>query len=219
MTATGKKLLLIGFEPFGGESINPSAEVARALDGTDIRDAHIVAAILPVAFGRVVDALDSLLRTHRPDFVVALGQAGGRNAISFERIAVNLIDARIADNDGSQPIDAPVIADAPAAYFSTLPVKAMYARLDALGIPAALSHSAGTFVCNQVFFALAHWTAMHAPATRVGFIHLPWLPEQAARHQDEPDMTLETMSAAIRMAIDCALTTPTDAHVAGGDTH
>ncbi|MGA9421265.1 MAG: pyroglutamyl-peptidase I [Rhodanobacteraceae bacterium] len=211
-------ILLLGFEPFAGERVNPSAEVARLLHGERIGDGRIVAAILPVVFSSATAQLEALLETHRPDLVIALGQAGGRAAISLERVAVNLIDARIPDNDGSQPIDAPVIAGAPVAYFSTLPVKAICAHLDTLGIPAALSHSAGSFVCNQVFYALAHWSVTRSPQIRGGFIHLPWLPEQAADH-GEPGMALETMIAGIRASIECVLTTPAELHVPGGLTH
>ncbi|HET6546552.1 MAG TPA: pyroglutamyl-peptidase I [Rhodanobacteraceae bacterium] len=219
MKASTDTILLTGFEPFGGESINPSAEIARRLDGIGIGDRRIVAAILPVAFATAAVRLERLLETHRPGLAVALGQGGGRSGMSLERIAVNLIDARIPDNDGAQPIDAPVIANAPVAYFSTLPLKAMRADLAARGIPAALSHSAGSFVCNQVFYALAHWAAHHAPTTRCGFIHLPWLPEQATAHAGDPSMALDTMLTGVTAALECALATTGDLHTVGGKTH
>ena len=151
--------------------------------------------------------------------VLATGQAGGRSELAIERVAANLIDARIADADGVQPIDEPVIADAPAAYFSTLPVKAMLARLRVLGIPAGLSQSAGAYVCNQTFYALAHLVATRYRGTRAGFVHVPWLPEQAARHQGQPSMALETMIAGIRAAIECAVATRRDLRIAGGSTY
>ncbi len=212
-------VLLTGFEPFGGERINPSAEIARALDGAIVNEHRIVTAILPVAFASTTPMLEALLETHRPALAVATGQAGGRSEIAIERVAANLIDARIADADGRQPIDEPVIADAPSAYFSTLPVKAMIARLRALGIPASLSQSAGLYVCNQTFFALAHLVAARYRETRAGFIHVPWLPEQAARHHGQPSMALETMVAGVRAAIECAVATRQDLRVAGGSTH
>jgi pyroglutamyl-peptidase len=214
--ARAKKILLTGFEPFGGEAVNPSLEIVRALDGAAIGTHRIVGAILPVTFAASLPRLEALLDEHRPSLAVALGQAGGRSELSLERIAVNLIDARIADNDGAQPVDVPVVADAPNAYFSTLPLKAIEAQLRRLGIPAACSLSAGTFVCNQVFFALAHLLATRHRATRGGFVHVPWLPEQAARHRGEPSMALETMTAGVRAALECALATPRDLHVAGG---
>ena len=217
--STAPIVLLTGFEPFAGERINPSAELVRVLNGEVVNGHRIVTAILPVAFAATLPALEALLETHRPVLVLATGQAGGRSEISIERVAANLIDARIADADGAQPIDEAVIAEAPAAYFSTLPVKAMLARLRALGIPAALSQTAGSYVCNQVFYALAHLVATRYRDTRAGFIHVPWLPEQVARHHGQPSMALETMVAGVRAAIECAVATRRDLRIAGGSTH
>ncbi|HSS06426.1 MAG TPA: pyroglutamyl-peptidase I [Rhodanobacteraceae bacterium] len=214
-----QSVLLTGFEPFGGERINPSAEIVRTLDGEIVNGHRIVTAILPVAFASTLPMLEALLETHRPALVLATGQAGGRSELSIERVAANLIDARIADIDGAQPIDEPVVADAPAAYFSTLPVKAMLARLRALGIPVALSQSAGSYVCNQAFFALAHLVATRYRSTRAGFVHVPWLPEQAARQHGQPSMALETMIEGVRAALECAVATRRDLRVAGGSTH
>jgi len=217
MTATlPPKVLLTGFEPFGGERTNPSLEIARALNGKRIAGHRVVGAVLPTAFAGSLPALDVLLARHKPRLVIAVGQAGGSAGISLERIALNLIDARIADNAGAQPVDVPVIARAPSAYFSTLPLKTMLRRLTAAGIPAALSQSAGLFVCNQVFFALAHRLATRAKRTRGGFIHVPYLPEQAARHGAAPSMELADMIAAIRLCIETALTTRDDAHYPAG---
>ena len=212
-------VLVTGFEPFGGERINPSAEIARALDGEIANGHRIVTAVLPVAFASVLPMLEALLETHRPSLVLATGQAGGCSQLSIERVAANLVDARMADADGMQPIDEPVIADAPAAYFSTLPVKAMLARLRALGIPAALSQSAGAYVCNHTFYVLAHLVATRYRGTRAGFMHVPWLPEQATRHHGQPSMALETMIAGVRAAIECAVATRRDLRIAGGSTH
>lgn len=212
-------VLLTGFEPFGGERINPSAELTRALDGEILNGHRVITSILPVAFAATLPILEAQLETHRPTLVLATGQAGGRSELAIERVAANIIDARIPDADGRQPIDEPVIADAPAAYFSTLPVKAMLARLRALGIPAGLSQSAGLYVCNQVFFALAHLVATRYPGVRAGFIHVPWLPEQVARHHGQPSMALETMIAGVRAALECAIATRRDLRIAGGDTH
>ena len=163
--------------------------------------------------------LAELLDRHHPELVIALGQAGGRKQISFERVAINLIDARIADNAGLQPIDVEVLRGGPGAYFSSLPLKAMQADLQALGVPSSLSLSAGSFVCNQVFYWLAHLLASEHPQARGGFIHVPWLPEQAERHAGEPGMPLAQMVVGVRAAIDCALRTRTDLDVAGGSTH
>jgi pyroglutamyl-peptidase len=211
--------LVTGFAPFDGEAINPSAQIAHALDGEIIAGHRIVGAELATEFARSLPALEALLETHRPRLVIAMGQAGGRCDVALERVAINLIDARLPDNAGAQPIDVPVVAGAPAAYFATLPVKALLQRLRDAGIPASLSHSAGTFVCNQVFFALAHLLAQNHPATRGGFVHLPYLPEQAAKFSGAPSMALPTMLAAARLCLETALTTFADLHFAAGTSH
>jgi pyroglutamyl-peptidase len=197
-------ILLTGFDPFGGEAINPSWEVARALNGQFIGAARVHARQLPTSFTGAPVALGRALDALAPVLVVALGQASGRAEISIERVAVNLIDARIPDNDGQRPLDQPVRADAPAGYFSTLPVKAMRDALRQAGHPAGLSLTAGAFVCNQVFFELQHRLA--GTGVRSGFIHLPALPEQAAQAQPAPpSMALAAQLAAIRLALAVAM--------------
>lgn len=197
-------ILLTGFDPFGGEAINPSWEVARALNGQFIGAARVHARQLPTSFTGAPVALGRALDALAPVLVVALGQASGRAEISIERVAVNLIDARIPDNDGQRPLDQPVRADAPAGYFSTLPVKAMRDALRQAGHPAGLSLTAGAFVCNQVFFELQHRLA--GTGVRSGFIHLPALPEQAAQAQPAPpSMALAAQVAAIRLALAVAM--------------
>ncbi|MBW8843842.1 MAG: pyroglutamyl-peptidase I [Burkholderiales bacterium] len=197
-------ILLTGFEPFGGEAINPSWEVARSLHGQIIAGATVQARCLPTTFGGAPRALADALSVIRPKVVIALGLASGRAEISIERVAVNLIDARIPDNAGERPQDTPVRADAPAAYFSTLPIKAMRNALRAAGHPAGLSLSAGAFVCNQVFFELQHQLA--GRDMKSGFIHVPALPEQAARAQPAvPSMGLSAQIDAIKLAIAVAL--------------
>ncbi|SFN25751.1 pyroglutamyl-peptidase I [Dokdonella immobilis] len=212
-------VLIAGFEPFAGEPVNPSAEIARCLDGESIAGHRVVGAVLPVSFTEAPTALAEWLDRCRPALVIALGQAGGRSEISLERVAVNLIDARIPDNAGLQPIDKPVLEDGPMAYLSSLPVKAIRAALHELDVPASLSLSAGSFVCNQVFYWLAHLLATEHPGLRGGFIHVPWLPEQLVAHPGEPCLPLSTMLHGIRAAIACAVTTATDLEVAGGTTH
>lgn len=212
-------VLLTGFDAFDGERLNPSQRIVEQLDGRIIHGHRVVGATLPVAFARTGALLRELLERHRPDLTIALGQAGGRAELSLERVAINLIDARIADNDGTQPVDGPVIAEAPPAYFTSLPVKAILAALHARGIPAALSLSAGSYVCNQVFFVLAHLLATRHPAARGGFVHVPWLPAQTAGRPGQPSMALETMVEGVAVAIACALSTREDLQVAGGSTH
>ena len=212
-------ILLTGFEPFDGEDVNPSQEIVRALDGAIVDGHRIVGAILPVSFAATAPLLEGLLDAHRPVLVLALGQAGGRSEISLERVAINLIDARIADNDGLQPIDAAVIDAAPGAYFTSLPIKAIAQRLREIGIPVAASLSAGSFVCNQVFYTLAHLLATHHPQARGGFVHVPWLPQQAALHPGQPSMALQTMIDGVRAALACAIATDEELHAVGGATH
>lgn len=199
-----KNILLTGFEPFGGEAINPSWEVARALEGESLAGARVQVRCLPTAFASAPLALQDALSAVQPVLVVALGQASGRAEVSIERVALNLMDARIADNHGARPLDQPVRVGAPAAYFSTLPVHAMRDGLRAAGHPAGLSLSAGAFVCNQVFYLLQH--ALDGRGLRSGFIHLPALPQQAARHTPAvPSMALAAQTDAIRLALVLAM--------------
>jgi pyroglutamyl-peptidase len=206
-------VLVTGFEPFDGEPINPSAEVARALAGRRVGGVSVVAAVLPCAFGQAIGGLREVVAAQRPQLVLALGQAGGREGFSIERVAINVDDARIADNVGACPIDSPVIAGAPAAYFSTLPIKAMVGALRRAGWPAAVSQSAGTFVCNHVFYGLMH--TLRRRRARGGFMHLPLLPEQAAR-RGGPSLSLEDQIAGVALALEVALTTLVDSAESGG---
>lgn len=211
-------LLLTAFEPFDGESINPSWETAALLDGSVIDGWQVAARCLPCVFDDSLSALESAVAELRPDAVIALGQAGGRSAITPERIAVNLNDARIPDNAGRQPCDTAVIEDAPAAYFSTLPVKAITAALNEAGIPAALSYTAGTFVCNHVFFGLQHLAARYGIA-QSGFVHIPYLPEQACRHAGAPSMARETLLRGLRLMVSALAAHRQDIQSGGGITH
>lgn len=206
-TAQRRTVLLTGFDPFGGEELNPSWLAVQALHGKQIAGHRIVAAQLPTVFGASLTALASLLRAHRPALVVCVGQAGGRSAVSLERVAININDARIADNAAAQPVDTPVVPGGPAAYFSTLPIKAMRHALQQEGIATEVSQTAGTFVCNHVFYGLMHTLATKRgfARTRGGFIHVPWLPEQGM-----PSMPLEDIARGLRVALRCALQTQTD---------
>lgn len=207
------KVLLTGFEPFGGESLNPSWLAVQALDGTQIAGHRVVAAQLPTVFGDSLAALDRLLHAHKPALVVCVGQAGGRQAISLERVAININDARIADNAAAQPIDTPVVAGAPNAYFSTLPIKAMCLAVLKSGITAEISQTAGTFVCNHVFYGLMHKLATRRgfSRTRGGFVHVPYLPAQGT-----PSMPLEDIARGLSVALRAALTTEVDVVLAAG---
>lgn len=194
------KILVTGFEPFGGETRNPSAEVVELLPET-IGNAELIKLILPVARGRASTAIQNAVEKFRPDAVLSIGQAGGRTAISVERVAVNLDDYRIPDNDGNQPTDEPVVPNGPDGYFCTAPVKEMVSAIQAAGIPVQQSLSAGTFVCNHVMYATLHFLATQYPGTKFGFLHIPYLPEQVANKPGMPSMSLETVTRAVEIAI------------------
>ena len=206
-------VLLTGFDAFGGEAINPSWLVAQALHGEILQSSRVVAAQLPTEFAASSKRLADLLHQHQPALVLCIGLAGGRASLSFERIAINIQDARIADNIGSQPIDVPVIKSGPAAYFSTLPIKAMLQALTAANIAAEVSQTAGTFVCNHVFYALMHDLKRQGGSAhaRGGFVHVPYLHGQGL-----PCMALEDMVRGIRIAIQCALANPEDILLGAG---
>lgn len=193
-------MLLTGFAPFGGERINPSWEVARALEGERIAGHRVAARELPCCFGEAAAVLRAEIAARHPAAVLALGQAGGRCDFSIERVAINLDDARIPDNAGGQPIDTAIEPAGPAAYFASWPIKAMVAGLRAAGLPASVSNSAGTYVCNHVFYALMH-ALRGQPGVRAGFMHLPLLPEQAARLPGQPSLPLALMVQGVREAL------------------
>lgn len=213
--ANAPRILLTGFEPFGGDPINPSALVCRALHGQRVAHATVHAVELPCVFGRALQVLDAALAAQSPVLVLALGLAAGRGEISVERVAINIDDARIPDNAGAQPVDVPVVAGGPAAWFSTLPVKAIVAALRQAGLPAGVSQSAGTFVCNHVFYGLQHRLA--GTGVRSGFVHVPLLDTQAVAHPGLPTLPLADLVRGVRMALEVGLThVGADARVPGG---
>ena len=194
------KILVTGFTPFGGEKINPSWEAVRRLPDR-VGGAELVKREIPTEFDASGAALHELLEQLRPDAVLCVGQYGGASCIRVERVAVNLRDACIADNAGRQPVDEPVVAGAPDAYFATIPTRKIVDALRERDIPAQLSYSAGTFVCNNLLYCALHECARRYPALRCGFIHVPFLPEQA-RDGSAPSMSLELMTEALRTAIE-----------------
>ncbi len=215
-------ILLTGFEPFGGESFNPSWPAAQ-LAAEALSDAGLPAqaVLLPVEFGTAADVLAAATAQARArgslDLVLAVGQAGGTEQLALERVAVNIDDARIPDNAGRSPIDVPVAANGPAAYFATLPVKACLAALTDAGIPARVSQTAGTFVCNHVFYALMHQLST-LPGTRGGFIHVPYAPEQASG-TGTPSMPVAQMARGLEIVARTALATTGDIALGAGATH
>jgi len=207
-------LLLTGFEPFDQDPVNPSWEAVRQLDGVQLAEGvQIVARLLPCAFATVGQCLTGLIAELRPAMVIAIGLGPGRSDISVERVAINVNDARIPDTLGEQPIDTAVVVDGPAAYFSTLPIKAMVKAMREAGVAASVSQTAGTFVCNQVFYLLQH--ALVGTDVRSGFIHVPNLPEQVA-DSGQASMPLVTTVEGLRVAVRAAWNTQVDWVQTGG---
>jgi pyroglutamyl-peptidase len=194
-----KSVLLTGFEPFAGASLNPSEQIVNALKARQIEGVELHTAVLPVVFTESSELLRHLIKLHKPDVVICLGQAEGRREISFERVAINLDDARLADNAGRVILDQPVVAGGPTAHLTTLPVKEMVAAVRAEGIAAGLSTTAGTFVCNHIFYAMQNELAETSVVS--GFIHVPLMSEQAGEFEGLPTMPLDQQVRAIEVAI------------------
>lgn len=200
-----KKILITGFSPFGGERVNPAWEAVKRLPDS-IAGAELVKLEIPTSFSQCGPVLEAAVEAHQPDAVLCVGQAGGRACVSVERVAVNLAEARIADNDGNQPVDEPIQPDGPAAYFATLPVKAMVQNVRARGIPCQLSYSAGTFVCNCLMYQALHLAAKRCPSLRAGFLHVPYLHEQAVdKPAGTPSMELSTLVRALEAAVEAVV--------------
>jgi pyroglutamyl-peptidase len=214
-----ERVLVTGIEPFDGDLINPSWQVAQALAGEMIAGAEVVVCQLACVLGLSNQQLITAIDTLRPKAVICLGLAGGRAEISVERVAVNLIDARIPDNAGNQPIDIPVVDGGPVGYFSTLPVKAIVHHLRQLGIPAGVSQTAGTYNCNQLFYGLSYHIAQQNPAMKGGFVHIPYSHELAVNHPGKPSMALATMIEAVRSIVHTTLTVGEDLSMTGGALH
>lgn len=190
------KILVTGFDPFEKEPINPSWEAVKRLPDK-VGVAEVVKVEIPTSFGRAPDAVRAAIEEHDPDVVVCVGQAGGRFSINPERVAINVDDGRIADNDGYQPIDKPIQPDGPAAYFSSLPVKAMVTAMRNAGYPAAVSNTAGTFVCNHVMYQVLYMIDRQFPGKRGGFIHVPYIPQQVVGKPGQPAMSVDDMVTAL----------------------
>lgn len=209
------KALVTGFDPFGGDAVNPSSlavgKLRKRVAGIAVHTAD-----LPTSYGRSAGMLRAAIDKVRPDIVLCVGQAGGRSELCLERVGINVQDARIRDNDGKQPIDKPVVADGPAAHFATLPIKACVAAMRKAGLPAAVSNTAGTFVCNHIFYALMDMAASHPIPMRGGFLHIPYVPEQAARLGGAPSMAVEDIVRGIEIILEVSAARTSDLHTAEG---
>ena len=195
------KILVTGFEPFGGETVNPALEAINNLPPF-ITGAKIEILEVPTVFYQSARILEEKLLAYQPDVILCVGQAGGRVDVSLERVAINQDDARIPDNCGNQPIDQIIRKDGPAAYFSTLPIKAIVSSLQKNGIPSSISNSAGTFVCNHLMYQALYLAEKYLATSKVGFMHIPFLPLQAVNHPQMPSMSLEMVVKALEVCIE-----------------
>ena len=198
------KVLLTGFEPFGGESINPAQEAVRLVK-EEIAGAKVVKCYVPVVFGKAIETVYNAMKEEKPDIVICIGQAGGRFEITPERIAINCDDARIPDNEGNQPFDKKVFEDGPNAYFSSLPVKKIIENIKGKNIPASLSNSAGTYVCNHLMYGVLYHIEKEFPNTIGGFIHVPYLHEQVINKNGIASLSKEEIVEAIEIIIETSI--------------
>jgi pyroglutamyl-peptidase len=194
------KILVTGFDPFGGEPINPSWEAVRRLPDA-VKSIEIIKAQIPTSFGRSADVVRAATLEHDPDVVICIGQAGGQLAISAERVASNVSEGRIPDNDGKQPIDTRIRADGPAAYFTSLPVEAMVTAMKKTGIPAVVSNNAGAYVCNHLMYQVLYMIDHEFPGKRGGFVHVPYAPQQVVNKPGEPALGIDEMATALAASI------------------
>ena len=212
------KVLVTGFDPFGGESINPAWEAVKVIKN-EIAGAEIVTMQIPTVVGKSIEKIHSKMVEINPDIVIAVGQAGGRFGVTPERVAINVTDARIPDNEGNQPIDEPIFADGDTAYFSNLPVKAMVQAIKDAGYPAFLSNTAGTYICNHVMYGILYYIRKEFPNVRGGFIHVPFAASQVVEKPNTPSMAIADITASLEAAILAAVEHKDDLKIIGGETH
>lgn len=209
------KILVTGFDPFGGEPINPAIESVKKLPDT-IAGADIITLEIPTVVHKSLNVIEEAIQKHDPDMILSIGQAGGRSDLTVERVGINIDDCRIKDNEGNQPVDEPVYADGPAAYFVNLPIKAMVEEIRKAGIPASISNSAGTFVCNHVTYGVRYLVDKKFPGKKSGFIHIPYLPAQVVDKPGQPSMALDVIVEGLIAAIRAMVTSKEDIRITGG---
>lgn len=213
------KILVTGFDPFGGETVNPAYEAVKLLPDT-IAGAEIIKLEIPTVFSKSGPAVEAGIQAHDPDVVLNVGQAGGRACVTIERVGINLAEARIPDNAGEQPVDEPLQPDGPAAYFTTLPIKAMVQNVRDHGLPCHISYTAGTYVCNCVMYNVLHMAATKYPKIRAGFIHVPFASEQVVdKAVTMASASLESIAKALEYAIEAIATNRQDTGETMGTTH
>lgn len=194
------KILVTGFDPFGSDKINPAIEAVKKLPDT-IKGAKIIKLEIPTVFNKSAQVVHQAIVKEQPDYVLNVGQAGGRSALTPERVAININDGRIPDNDGYQPLDEPIQPDGDTAYFTQLPIKAMAKAIRAAGLPAIVSNTAGTYVCNHIFYQVQYMRTKEFPKLKAGFIHIPFLPEQVITRPNQPSMALADIVKGLAAAI------------------
>lgn len=199
-----KKVLITGFEPFGGEKINPALEAVKMLPDT-IGGAKIVKLEVPTVFEKSIKRLDECIEKEKPDITICVGQAGGRFDITVERVAINVDDARIPDNENNSPADEKIFEDGRNAYFAALPIKAIVKNINDAGIPASISDSAGTFVCNHLMYGLLYLIDKKYNNMAGGFIHVPFIPQQASGKKNTPSMNVSDIVKALTIAVETAV--------------
>ncbi|MGL4980442.1 MAG: pyroglutamyl-peptidase I [Fusobacteriaceae bacterium] len=209
------KVLVTGFDPFGGENINPAWEAVKAIPN-QVEGVDVVTVQIPTVFRKSVDAVLTAAKEHNPDVILCVGQAGGRFDMTIERVAINIDDARIKDNEGNQPIDLPIYENGEQAYFTTLPIKAMVAEMQKNGCPASVSNTAGTFVCNHIMYAVLHHIAKDKIAKKGGFIHVPYIPEQVVDKKGAPYMETTRITKSLVACIKAIKENETDKKLVGG---
>ncbi|WMM24168.1 pyroglutamyl-peptidase I [Tissierella sp. MB52-C2] len=212
------KVLITGFDPFGGEKINPAYEAIKDLED-NIGGAEIIKKEIPTVFKRSIVELEKAIEEEKPDIVICVGQAGGIYDITLERVAINIDDARISDNEGNHPIDEKIFEDGENAYFASIPIKAMTQEIRKGGIPASISNTAGTFVCNHIMYGLLYLIDKKFPNLRGGFIHVPFLPEQVVDKGNVASMSTANITKALKLAIEGALKYKEDIKAQEGKTH
>lgn len=209
------KILITGFDPFGGEKVNPALEAVKLLPN-EILGSEIIKLEIPTVFGKSHKVLREAIIKNNPDVVISVGQASGRFGIAPERVAINIDDARIPDNEGNQPIDEKIFEDGKEAYFSNLPIKAMVAEIKENGLPASVSNTAGTFVCNHVMYAIMYMIEKEFTNIRGGFIHVPCIPAQVVDKVGVPSMSVEDISKGLEYALRAVIKNDKDIKTVGG---
>ena len=213
------KILVTGFDPFGGEKVNPALEAVKSLP-SEIHGAEIHWVEIPTVFYKAAEVLETAIVRFQPDAVLCIGQAGGRASLTPERVAINQDDARIPDNQGNQPIDTPIRLDGQAAYFSTLPIKAMVQAIKEEGLPATVSNTAGTFVCNHLMYQALYLADKKFPHMRAGFMHIPYMTKQVINKPNTASMSLTDIVRGIEAAIGAIVDyKDKDIKLVGGATH